>query len=236
MKLKAILKLGFTTIILLSCSANIANIKSYTDKIENNSFTKLDYKKLNEMSWTKTYFRVPYEYRFINPIYKKNKSKLFYIIDTIHINNYIIIKYENKEFIGSKETLLSGIERSGNCITDKAHINNEILFGKDVYICATGLLSFGYNDLFPDKDGKYKNGDNSMYAWDYDMDKTKKIAKNLTIYKFYKEPKYYLLGLIEWGTYARMELGEFCWSYDFYKEQMSRLGGYCKVVVPMYDK
>ena len=74
-----------------------------------------------------------------------------------------------------------------------------------------------------------------MYAWDYDMNKTKKIAKNLTIYKFYKEPKYYLLGLIEWGTYARMEFGEFCWSYDLYKEQMSRLGGICKVAFPMYE-
>ena len=90
-------------------------------------------------------------------------------------------------------------------------------------------------NLFIDKNGKYKRNDTDMYKWDYDP-KEIKISRNINLWKFKRKPDYYLLGLIEWGYYFNLEFGECYWSYDFYKEQMSRLGGYCKVVFPMYDK
>ncbi len=221
--------------ILFACNTNQISLNKYINKRIYKHLTPSYREKLNNMGWANTYFRGSSQRNFIHSIYKKYGAKGFYIIDTIHIDDYAIIEYENRSFIGPKEKILKCIETIKRNTKNKAHIKSEMLFDKDIYICGNGLLTFGYNVLFVDKNGIYKRNDTDMYKGDYDPRETR-ISKNLKLWKFINKPDYYLVGLIEWGYYFNLEFGEYYWSYDFYKEQMPRLGGYCKVAFPMYDK
>lgn len=53
--------------------------------------------------------------------------------------------------------------------------------------------------------------------------------------RFYKEPKYFVLGLIEWGYFLDMNytLSNKA-RKKLYKKQASKLGNYYRVVFPMY--
>lgn len=53
--------------------------------------------------------------------------------------------------------------------------------------------------------------------------------------RFYKEPKYIVLGLIEWGYFLDMNYTlSNKTRKKLYKKQASKLGNYYRVVFPMY--
>ena len=235
MKYKTALLINIIAL-FVSCQSMQISYYQFMKKSFRGGFTNYEKDYLSKQSWTKTYYRGNSNSLFIRPVYKKMGCKGFYPIDTIHISNYMIIKYERRYFIGPRKVILNYINgaKIDNC--GIAHINKDIVRDKDVYICGDGLLVFQYETLFPYSDVKYHKVDESIGIMHYDIDQIIKISDNLLILKTKIEPKYFLLGLIEWGYYAQMELTEIFCNYHFYKEQIPCLGGYCKVVFPMYDK
>lgn len=60
-------------------------------------------------------------------------------------------------------------------------------------------------------------------------------SKNRTFMRFYKEPKYFVLGLIEWGYFLDMNYTlSNKTRKKLYKKQASKLGNYYRVVFSMY--
>lgn len=205
---------------VFSCSSSMRSINAH---LSDKGLLAFYQKETDNAQWSKKYYyRYPTDY-FTRPVFKKGDCKYLYLLDTIHIENYSVVEYCNITFVGPEEKLINNVK----------HLDFDVLFDKDVYICGTGMWQFRNGTLFPDESGEYVKNDSNLYRLDILAGNVK--SKNPTFMRFYKEPKYFVLGLIEWGYFLDMNytLSNKA-RKKLYKKQASKLGNYYRVVFPMY--
>ncbi len=223
-EMNSIFKILATIAIILSLFSCGLSMRNINEHLSDRGLLALYKKEADNAQWSKKYYyRYPTDY-FTRPVFKKGYCKYFYLLDTIHIENCLVVQYNNIPYVGPEEKLINNVK----------HMDYDILFDKDVYICGTEMWQFGNGMLFPDESGEYIKNDSCLYQLDIISDQIK--SKNCTFVKFHKEPKYFVLGLIEWGYFLDMN---YKLSYKdrkrLYKKQASKLGNYYRVVFPMYE-
>lgn len=135
------------------------------------------------------------------------------------------------EFVVPERLLLKNIN----------NLNYDFLFDKNVFISGFPLV-FGINTyayIFDEKDWlDYDEYEKKFFPSNGYI--LKKLSKDVKIYKTKNKPKYFLVGLLEWGYFCDQNKDLCFWvkkkrNKTVPKELNKYLGGYVRVAFPIFD-
>lgn len=170
--IKSICGACLSVMLLFSCNT--------TEKIDVESY---------KLSWTKNPYRgySPDDPFMAEPnctFFDKLGYKGFYPVDTIRIKDCVMVRYKYISFIGPANILLPKVK----------HLNYDILFDKRVFLCGMALMHNRDIACHIPKGFIFK----SYFDQFADIED---INNKTRVYKFSRQPKYLILGLMEFGDF-----------------------------------